>query len=362
MEAWSDTPISQFRIKFFLDTNVLAYLVDKTYSGLLTTIDYLKNCVFCDLVSSNYVIFEFVGIRKREHYLRQVVSKCINAGGDLNMSSLLKYKDNFEASEAKFSDVQASIRASVEAELQKIVNDFGIAYDNNLLHNKLLSPTFDINLHTKVSKEDSLVLVSSLWPDELTKEPFIFLISNDEQFVKGYSEFNLDHIFNTYSLNKPIVEQIRAMHLNGIYHLNLTDTNDDGKLTDYLPSKLRELLIKKNEALYLGKTIPCGNGANFPMDVICFRLNANTPLEQNLFVTIIGKDLDFIYNTKVKIGIFWDQTPIHNYPYQNNEDRNISFRISDVDENNNSIPVPQNICNKLRETGNLVFINPDSFI
>ena len=194
MENWSDEPVDQFRIKFFLDTNILAYLIDGTYTGLTNTIEFLKKCEFANLVSSNYVIFELVGIRKREHYLREVLTKSTVAGGTVNISSLLKYKDDFDAPGVKFIDVKSSIKSNVEAELQKIVNDFGIIYEDNLLHNKLLQPTFDINLLTKVSKEDSLVLASSIWPDELTKESFVCLVSNDKDFVAGCEEFDLDEV------------------------------------------------------------------------------------------------------------------------------------------------------------------------
>lgn len=362
MENWSDEPADQFRIKFFLDTNVLTYLIDNTYSGLSATIDFLKLCTFTNLVSSHYVIFELVGVRKREHYLREVLTKSTNAGGDVNMSSLLKYKDDFAAPEAKFIEVKASIKTKVENELQRIVNDFGIVYEDNLLHNKLLQPTFDINLNTRVSKEDSLVLTSSLWPDELTKESFVCLVSNDEQFIKGCNEFDLEPIITPHTLKKPILEYIKSMNLDGSYHLNLTDNNDDAKLPLYLPKKIKELLIRKNQSLFLGKTIPCGNGAGFPTDVLCFRLNANTPLNQGLFLTIIGANLDFIYTTRLKIDEFWDQTRIQVYPFTHAEERNVSFKPLELNGDNQPAALPANIIAKLRETGNLVFINPDSFV
>ncbi len=362
MEVWSDNPIDHFRIKFYLDTNILTYLVDKSYSGLSTTIDYFKNCAFTDLVSSNYVIFEFVGVRKREHYLREVITKNTSKGGDVNLNSLLKYKDDFDSPGVKFTDVKSSIEKQVNDELKEIVNNYGIIYENNLLHNKLLAPTFEINLNSRISKEDSLVLVSSLWPEESTIEPYIFLISNDKEFVRGYSETDLNEIFSKYHLQSPIVEQARAMQLNGKHYLNLTSDSEDHKLTQFLPEKVKELLIDKNKTLYLGKTIPCGKSANFPKDVICFKLNKNTELNIGLFVTIIGKDLDFIYTTRTKIDDFWDQTPIKNYPYINPENRDISFRPYEIDESGDLIKLPDNIISKLRETDNLVFINPDSFV
>ena len=175
MEPWSDLPVRErFRIKFYLDTNILSYLVDNTYSGLTLTMNYLKNSEFADLVSSKYVIFEFVGIRKREHYLQKVLQKSTSAAGKVNISSLLKYKDNFNAPEVKFEDVQADIKLAVETEVQDITTNFGIDYSANILHDTLLNPTFEINLSSRVSKEDSLVLTSAVWSDATTKEEYVF--------------------------------------------------------------------------------------------------------------------------------------------------------------------------------------------
>ena len=192
MEKWSDLPGENFKLKFFLDTNILSFINDETYSGLNLAMNIFKNCGFINLVSSRYVIYEFVGIRKREHYLRKVVTSYTADSGVVNISSLLKYRDNFSAPEVDFSTVQASIQESVEKELEEITTNFGISYSSNLLHDDLLKPTFDICLGSKISKEDSLVLTSSLLPESSRHEKFIHLLSKDEQFTKAFSEFNIE--------------------------------------------------------------------------------------------------------------------------------------------------------------------------
>ena len=151
------------------------------------------------------------------------------------------------------------------------------------------------------------------------------------------------------------------MKLGGNVNINLTSSIDDARLPDYLPKKIKELLIKKNQNLYLGKTIPCGNGPNFN-GIICFKLKANTSLAQGLYITIIGNNLDFIYTIKIKIDEFWDQEKINNYPYTNAEDRDISFKPFQFNGDNQPVSLPANIMTKLRESGNLVFINPDTFV
>jgi hypothetical protein len=361
METWSDLPVrDRFRIKFYLDTNILAYLVDNTYSGLTQTINYLKNSEFADLVSSKYVIFEFVGIRKREHYLQKVLDKSKSSVSErVNISSLLKYKDNFNAPEVKFEDVQADIKTTVETELQNITTNFGIDYSANILHDSLLSPTFDINLSSKVSKEDSLVLTSAVWTDATTKESFVVLASNDQQFFESYDTSLLNPVFTSHGLTPPVIEHLRDIKLLSGTKVNLTDSNDDAILTTFLPSKLTELILAKNKSLYLGKTFPPA-GAGFPTDAICFKLQPNTPLNNNIYLTIIGKNLDLIYSVKCPVTDFFNNspTPIATYPFTNAAEVNIAFTPKD-DATGTPLSLDAAIINRLREEGNLIFINPD---
>lgn len=360
MEPWSDLPVRErFRIKFYLDTNILTYLVDNTYPCLTKTIIYLKDSEFADLVSSKYVIFEFVGVRKKEHFLRKAYTQLkITPNVEPNMSSLLKYKERFETGDVKYETVKDSVKQSVFDEIKVITQQFEIDYENNLIHDSLLAPTFEITLISKISREDSLVLASAVWPSELSKEKFVFLMSNDDEFVKNCSEPSLIEVFEMYKLCNPHVECIKSMQINNLHKLNLTSASDENLLIDYLPNKLKELIIKKNELYYLGKTISCGRSVNFPVDLVCFKLKQETSLNNNLYLTIIGKNLDFIYSTKLRVNSFWDQTEIMTYPFKNTIDTDISFRPME-DNNGTSESLPQNVIERLREPGNLVFINPD---
>jgi len=363
MESWSDLPVREkFRIKFYLDTNILSYLVDNTYSGLTQTIDYLKGSEFADLVSSKYVIFEFVGIRKREHYLREVVKHSTSGTGQVNMSSLLKYRDDFNAPEVDFDSIKSSIKQKVMHELEDITNNFKIDYETNILHNDLLSPTFEIILTTKLSRHDALVYVSAVWADSSLKDEFVFLLSNDQYFVQNCDASEIKAALTSHNLHKPQIECLRSMQEKGNSKINLTDLSDDDKLNTYLPNKLKELIIEKNRKYFLGKTIHCGNSETFPKNVICFSLNEKIKLESNLYLTIISKDLDFIYSTKLPVDSFWDQNEITVYPFQSETETNISFMPMEDDGIGNKVPLKETILNRLRETGNLIFINPDGII
>lgn len=357
MEQWSDQPLGSFRVKFFLDTNILSYLVCNTYSGLDTAISILKNSPFADLVSSKYVIFEFIDVRKKTLYLAEV-NRLTGKNQTLDPNVIVRYKEHFEKPQVDFHAIKEAIKNQIEEELRIIIQDLEIVCDENILHDGLLAPTKEINLFSKVSREDSLISVSSVWQEVSTKENFLVLLTRDKPFVDSFKEIDLQFIFDNYDLTSPTVEYVESMQLGGAYHLNLTDPNHDAQIPEYLKNKIKELIIKRNQQYFLGKTIPCGQGAGFPTNVVCFTLIANRPLANNLYLTIIGKDLDFVYSTKLPISSFWNQTEILAYPFQNAAETNISFRPMD-NATGVALPLADNIVNKLRETGNLVFINPD---
>lgn len=374
MEQWSDQPLAAFRVKFFLDTNILSYLISHTYSGLDIAINLLKETPFADLVSSKYVIFELVDVRKKILYQEEVrrikkihqqqnqkwwhISKYFRRKEtDLDPNVAVRYKEDFEKPQVDFHAFKETIKNKIEEELRIIIQDWDIVCNENILHDSLLAPTRDINLFTRISREDSLISVSSVWQEESTKENFLVLLTRDRSFVDSFKEIDLKSIFDNYDLTSPTIEYIESMQLGGVHHLNLTDKNHDGQIAEYFKNKIKELIIKRNAKYYLGKTIPCGNGPNFN-GVVCFKLPENTPLNNNLYLTIIGKELDFIYSTRLPVSDFYDQVPIQNYPLLKNLATNISFKPL---ENNNDmlVPISANIANRLKESGNLVFINSD---
>lgn len=91
-----------------------------------------------------------------------------------------------------------------------------------------------------------------------------------------------------------------------------------------------------------------------------FKLQPNCLLNRNIGLTIIGKNLDFIYKTKI-IHEFWNNTVISQYPFVEDQVANISFKPYDLNDNNEKTDFMNiELLNKLREEGNLVFINQDS--
>lgn len=375
METWSDQPLEPFKVKFFLDTNILCDLVCNSYQGVNFTISWLDNCAFADLVSSKYVIFEFLDVRKKILYQEEVrrikelelksnkkwwhLSQYFRKNKkSIDPNSLVRFKEEYKNREVDFHIYKQTINNKISDDIITLRN-LNINYSGNLLHDKLLSPTKELNLFSKLSREDSIVSISSIWADDSTKESFLVLLTRDKPFVDSFNEINLTDVFNSHTLIPPILSHVRDIKLSSGSRVNLTDSNDDAKLSTFLPSKLTELLLTKNQSLFLGKTFP-PSGAGFPTDAMCFKLQPNIPLQNNIYLTIIGKNLDFIYSVKSPVTDFFNNspTPIAAYPFTSATEVNIAFTPKDG-ATGTLLSLDVTIISRLREEGNLIFINPD---
>jgi hypothetical protein len=198
MEPWSDQPLGYFSIKFFLDTNILTYLVGNTYSGVDIAINQLKNSPFARLVSSKYIVFEFIDVRKKTLYLQEV-NRITGNNKTLDPNVIIRYKEYFENQNVDFHGFKQTINTQIESEIE-IIKNLEIDCDENILHDEILGPTKEINLFTKISREDSLISVSSVWQDVAIKEDFLVLLTRDKPFVDSFNEIDLRFIFDKYGL------------------------------------------------------------------------------------------------------------------------------------------------------------------
>jgi predicted nucleic acid-binding protein len=358
MKPWSDSPVHEdFSIKFFLDTNLLIYLVDNSHQSLNDFVELLNATPFARLVSSRYVIFEFVGVRKREQYLRIAAKNTEKSpNGSINYSSLFYKLDSYKNPNAVFEDEVSNIKTAVTEEVEKIANDFNIDFEYSTFHKDQIQPTIEICLSSKISNQDSLVLVSSALPQSKDTD-YIVLLTNDSTFVSSYLSANVSAILDSHSITSP--ELLKADAIPGNIKLIGKDSTTRADLEIKVIELLIDLISKKMNPNYLGKTFP-PTGNNFPNDCISFSMALERKLNSGLYITVLGKDLDFIYTTKKPVEFWNNNSPIEGEFIPQQENRNISCKIVDVDESGTETPVQQEIIDALRSEGNLVFIHPDS--
>jgi hypothetical protein len=358
MQPWSDDPIHEdFRVKFFVDTNLLVYLVDHTYENLNDFIDILNESKFAVIFSSKFVLFEFVGVRKREHYLRIAAANSKKTkNGETNLSSLFKYRDSYDAPNTAFDQVAPDIKRLVNEDIEKIKSEFLIDLDNNSLHEDQLLPTFDVCLTSKISNQDSLVLVSSVLPLKKVVNENVIVLTNDGMFVSSCQSGNIAQTLATHSIAAPEIMSIDSIP----NQIRLKENIDKATLKSRTYSFLLDLITKKLQKRFLGKTFT-PDSPNFPADCVCFKLTEACTITESMYISVVGKDLDFVYTTKKKVSLWHNGAALpggFTSPVDNKI--NVAYKIVEVlDDGKDGSPIAE-VINALRANNNLVFVHPDS--
>jgi len=344
----------------FLDTNILVFLVDNTFEALNNFIELINESQFVELVSSKYAMFEFIGARKREHYLRIAAQRSPKtAGGEINFTSLLKFKDDYQTPGTVFEDVIPNIKAAVNAEVNEIFERYKIYFDYGTLHDGQLEPTRDLCLSSKLANQDCMILVSAVLPEKDKTFPSVLLLTNDKAFVDFAKSPNLDVVLNQYSIPSP-----QLVPLNNIQHkdstaMNLTAAIDQVSLKERTKQYLLMLIREKASSHFLGTTIAI-TGTKVPKNCVAFRITGRENLPPTAYVTILSKDLDFIYTTKVATTFVHNGREVRPNQTFSEANNNIAFQVRDIDDSGSEKEVVGEILAAIREPGHSVFIHPDS--
>lgn len=354
MESWS-SQIDTFKIKIFLDTNILCYLVDNTYPALNQFIERLGEIPLVDLISSEFVLTEFVGVRKQEHYFREALKKGEKNGIQINFSSLIKNNKRYDIPNLSFDNLKEEIYDAVKFDEGKITSDYKISFSSGF-NRSLLKPTSDICLTTKISKEDSLVLASAVFYEEnRVFQNKTLLLTNDNDFHSWYShsEKEIDAIFVQHSAESPLVEHLDKFangNLFSIPVMNFTKPNGIS-INDYTVKYIKSLFVNEFRKLFIGKVFQ--ERCSLPLGCICFKGEVDIQIPNKSYVVIIDKDLNFIYCTKHKVS-FWNKSEITTSSFSVEKGYNeLSFMISDSE-------ITAEIIRKLKNPDNLIFIHPDN--
>lgn len=170
----------------------------------------------------------------------------------------------------------------------------------------------------------------------------------------------MDQVFHKHDLKCPQIFKLSKVVCPGnqraINLLKGQETEDEIK--DFCKNFILENIKIKNNNLLLGEVAPCP--AKMKGQLLCFHL-LKAHLDDNLYVSILSKDLDFIYNHPNKLVNFHNINPIQNYPYIPGDEetaRNISVMFTDADGNN----LTDELYNQVTTTGNLIFLHPHLFL
>lgn len=355
MESWS-SQIDKFKIKVFLDTNVLCYLVDNTYPALTQLISELGKMPIVDLISSEFVLTEFIGVRKQEHYFREALKRAEIEKIKIDFSSLLKYNKRYEIPHLGFDVLKTEIYNAVKADEKAITVEHNIEFCCGF-NRSLLKPTSDICLSSRISKEDSLVLVSAVYMDiDRAIDNMILVLTNDNDFHTWFKEANaeINNIFTRCSVNTPRIENLRKFgdsNMLGLRTVNFSDQKgEDINVKEYITEYMQKLILQEYHNIYIGKIFK--SKTDLPKQCICFKAKVGTEIINYPYIMVVDKNLNFIYCPDHRIDFWYSNESIGEKYMPTTDNNNISFKIqSELDAD---------IFAKINAEENLIFIHPDN--
>lgn len=332
----------QFKINIYLDTNILVDYIESASSVLVESLDFLAQSAFVILRSSHYVEYEMTEVRKKRLFYYKVRNRY-----PLKGESLAEIKQTWELDGKQYDEFRDEITQTVISEFGMLEEKLGVRFDDHVLHQKLIYPTRDLCLATKVSREDSMVMVSCMYPNQDELLEFGVLLSNDKQYISAsmQSEVEINDVFQKYGIRFPVLLNTKELD-NGSRSLNLIDNKDfdKEKLHSFWTVLLLNLIRKKHQQTYLGHTIKIGKSKR-ALDLVFIDIEEpNKPLvdSSGLFFVLndlsgtieIGKDFDY-----------WDNNSPVSLPHVNPDDTEYSIKPQ----------INMELLAKIQERGNLVF-------
>lgn len=329
----------RYKIHVYLDTNILVDYVEQNNPLLNESLKYLSRCPFVILRSSHYVEFEFVEVRKRNEFYKCVRGN-LPAPGE-NMS----FAKEWTLDGKTYMEYSRMVTDKVEENLQKIKEQLKIDFDDHVLHEGLLDPTKDICLATNISREDTLVMVSCVFPKRNDKLAFGVVLSNDKQYKDAFN--NSKNIISDILINKeisvPSFLSIKQLQDEKGSVINLNVENPDVDIVSLWNGIIKQMILKKHFDDFVGETIvPMGKLTN------CIALS-NTSDNHTIYdseaLLFVPNDLSKTISVSKQHNYWNNNTEIKTLPYTNEEDLEYNLKISCSKED----------MNILSQKGNLVF-------
>lgn len=338
-----------YRVNVYLDTNILVDYVEGKFPLLKRSIDYLAQCPFVKLRSSHYVLFEFTEVRKA-NLLWHKADPTEEHSFDTKVKS--KIKKEWKYNDVDYGTLKGEITSMVMAELDMFRNNLGINFDEHVLHEKLVYPTSSLCLATKISREDCLVMVSCMHPDDSLKLDHCILLTRDAQYYKAVQDnaADVEKVFEDNELETPILIRTENLQLEGSgTQYNLYSDAEGTNIEDFWCNLILSNIKRNMCSQYVGQTYSYGT-EGIASECIYFEMDGeNKTLKESEGLYFIGKDLTF---RTVIAGPFdyWNNGRVISLPHTNSDFPKYSFRKEEIN--------PELLV-KLREKGNLVFYNND---
>lgn len=341
----------KFKIDIFLDTNILVDYVLGTKPCLTYSIDYLNNKRSVRLRSSHYVEFELAEILKICFFGHAVLGHYPNK----QEKSQIKSGD-WIANGIDYTQKMQEISAKVNQEMSRLKATFDRLFEDHVLHDGLIDPTCDFALQSKVSREDCMVAISSVFPTNNDRLKHVSLLSNDSQFCSAIidNDATITSVLNQKGLKKPLILNAKKLTCSSIKsQFNISKNQYDNQTIEYFwDKKILELVTQKNKDTFIGETYKSGRPNTISGECVYFKLQDSSKLNDTNYILFFTNDAEETISLKLKTKNgnleFWNGGQNVVLPNDNANDLSYSFKpldgMLDPDE-----------LEKLRESNNLVF-------
>lgn len=305
-----------FKVNFYLDTNILVDYVQQGNQNLVDSLNYLAQSPFVNLRSSHYVEFEFAEVRKKNEFI-----KIVTGNYPLKGQTFHHLSHKWKCNGVDFNDKKDLVYKRVSQDIERINNELNINFDDHVLHEKLISPTRELYLNTKISREDSMVMVSCMYPKVDDMLDFSVIFSNDRQYMNAFKSnyVLINSIFNDMGLNLPAFLSAKELPKpdSKLYDINSSQKVDIKSLWDNI---ILSMIKQKHIDNYLGHTIKA-NQEFIYVDIE----NPERTLEDSLELVLISKDLS-CYQTIEKNFDFYNNAGKVVLPHKDPKDTKYSFK------------------------------------
>ena len=141
--------------------------------------------------------------------------------------------------------------------MSRLKTIFDRLFDDHVLHDGLIDPTCDFVLHSKVSREDSMVAISSVFPTNYDRLEDVSLLSNDSQFCSAIidNDATITSVLNQKGLKKPLILNAKKLTCSSIKsQLNISNNQyNNQSIEKFWDKMILELVLQKNKDTFVGK-------------------------------------------------------------------------------------------------------------
>ena len=156
-----------------------------------------------------------------------------------------------------YEDYKTTVTNKVEEDINRIKERLNIDFDDHVLHEKLIEPTKDICLSTNISREDTLVMVSCMFPKPLERLDFGVILSNDKQYKDAFenSKSTIENTLKNKGITIPSFLSIKQLQYEDGNIINLNVQNTNVEITTLWNWIIRQMIIKKHRDTFVGETL-----------------------------------------------------------------------------------------------------------